>query len=253
MPTKKQLRAAQRRRYEAYEAKLAARAAKRRRARVVVTIVAVAAVAAGGVAWGVLAGRDNAAGPTPSPSVATPEPSPSAEVLQDPSYAEDRTWAASVDTNVGVIELELDGHAAPQAVASFVYLAQQGYFNGTSCHRLTTQGIFVLQCGDPTATGSGGPGYSFGPIENAPGDDAYPAGTLAMARRSNDAASMGSQFFLVYQDSTIPSDTAGGYTVFGRVTAGLDILLGIAQQGVANGATDGPPAEGVVINEITVS
>ena len=174
--------------------------------------------------------------------------------LADPSVAEDRTWtvtlqACSGDTTADIV-LELDGAAAPQAVASFVTLAQGGYFDGTGCHRLTTQGIFVLQCGDPTFTGSGSPGYSFGPIENAPEDDLYPAGTVAMARRGDDAESMGSQFFLVYEDSTIPSDTAGGYTVFGTITSGLDFVQAVADTGAVDGAPDGEPATPVTIEGV---
>src|SRR5690606_29725852 len=115
--------------------------------------------------------------------------------VPDPSLAEARTWSATLRTSAGDIALELDGEAAPQAVASFVTLAQEGWFDATDCHRLTTSGIYVLQCGDPTGTGTGGPGYDFGPIENAPADDVYPAGTLAMARQSENAESMGSQFF----------------------------------------------------------
>ncbi|MFD2024223.1 peptidylprolyl isomerase [Promicromonospora aerolata] len=164
--------------------------------------------------------------------------------LADPSVAEDRTWtvtlqACSGDTEADIV-LELDGKSAPQAVASFVTLAQDGYFDGTGCHRLVTEGIFVLQCGDPTFTGSGGPGYSFGPIENAPENDVYPAGTVAMARRGDDAESMGSQFFLVYEESTIPSDTAGGYTVFGTITSGLDFVRAVADAGTAGGASVAP-------------
>ncbi|MFI2364933.1 peptidylprolyl isomerase [Promicromonospora sp. NPDC019610] len=174
--------------------------------------------------------------------------------LADPSVAEDRTWtvtlqACSGDTTADIV-LELDGAAAPQAVASFVTLAQGGYFDGTGCHRLTTQGIFVLQCGDPTFTGSGSPGYSFGPIENAPEDDRYPAGTVAMARRGDDPESMGSQFFLVYEDSTIPSDTAGGYTVFGTITSGLDFVQAVADTGAVDGAPDGEPATPVTIEGV---
>ncbi|MFI8523588.1 peptidylprolyl isomerase [Promicromonospora sukumoe] len=174
--------------------------------------------------------------------------------LADPSVAEDRTWTVSLqacsgDTNAD-IELELDGAAAPQAVANFVTLAQGGYFDGTGCHRVTTQGIFVLQCGDPTYTGSGSPGYDFGPVENAPADDVYPAGTVAMARRGDDANSMGSQFFLVYEDSTIPSDTAGGYTVFGTITSGLDFVQAVADAGAAGGAPDGEPANPVTIEGV---
>ena len=174
--------------------------------------------------------------------------------LADPSVAEDRTWsvtlqACSGDTEADIV-LELDGTVAPQAVASFVTLAQGGYFDGTGCHRLTTEGIFVLQCGDPTATGSGSPGYSFGPVENAPQDDVYPAGTVAMARRGGDAESMGSQFFLVYEESTIPSDAAGGYTVFGTITSGLDFVQAVADSGVAGGASDGAPANPVTIEGV---
>ena len=164
--------------------------------------------------------------------------------LADPSVAEDRTWtvtlqACSGDTEAAIV-LELDGASAPQAVANFVTLAQGGYFDGTGCHRLVTEGIHVLQCGDPTFTGSGGPGYSFGPIENAPENDVYPAGTVAMARRGGDAESMGSQFFLVYEESTIPSDAAGGYTVFGTITSGLDFVRAVADAGTAGGASVAP-------------
>ena len=143
------------------------------------------------------------------------------------------TWTVSLATTCGDIVLELDADAAPVGVGSFVGLTQAGFYDATPCHRLTTQGIFVLQCGDPTATGSGGPGYTYGPVENAPADDVYPAGTLAMARVGGDGESMGSQFFLVYEDSTIPSDAAGGYTVLGRVTEGLETVRLVAEGGLA--------------------
>lgn len=154
------------------------------------------------------------------------------------------------ETTCGPVVAELDGAAAPQAVGSLTALAGAGYFDGTPCHRLTTSGIFVLQCGDPTGTGTGGPGYSFGPVENAPADDLYPAGTLAMARIGNDGASMGSQFFVVYEDSTIPSDAAGGYTVMGSVTSGLDIVQRIAGAGNAPGGE--APAQSIGIRSVTV-
>jgi len=112
----------------------------------------------------------------------------------------------------------------------------------------------VLQCGDPTAApnnpanGTGGPDFRWGPIENAPEDDVYPAGTLAFARVGNDPNSQGSQFFLVYEDSVIPSDAAGGYTVIGRITSGLDIVAHVAQDGTqADGVS---PATDVTINEV---
>ncbi|MFJ3406787.1 peptidylprolyl isomerase [Promicromonospora sp. NPDC090134] len=200
------------------------------------------------------AGDDTEAGAATGACPAGVEEARDTYELADPSVAEDRTWtvtlqACSGDTTADIV-LELDGAAAPQAVASFVTLAQGGYFDGTGCHRLTTQGIFVLQCGDPTFTGSGSPGYSFGPIENAPEDDLYPAGTVAMARRGDDAESMGSQFFLVYEDSTIPSDTAGGYTVFGKITSGLDFVQAVADTGAVDGAPDGEPATPVTIEGV---
>jgi len=143
--------------------------------------------------------------------------------------------------------------AAPQAVASFVQLAEDGFFDGTSCHRLTTDGIFVLQCGDPTGTGTGGPDYRFGPIENAPADDVYEEGVLAMARQGGNGSSMGSQFFIVYEESSIPSDAAGGYTVFGRITSGLDELVDqVVSAGVEGGATDGRPAAPTLVTSVVV-
>jgi len=169
--------------------------------------------------------------------------------LPKPAAAQGRTWTGKITTNVGAIGFTLAGAAAPQAVASFVSLARQGFFDGTRCHRLAT-GIKVLQCGDPTGTGSGGPGYTFGPVENAPASNVYPAGTIAMARKGGDGASMGSQFFLVYEDTTIPADPAGGYTVFGRITSGLDVVTAVADAGVRGGGLDGPPATGVTIQGV---
>ncbi|MEJ7691232.1 MAG: peptidylprolyl isomerase [Nocardioidaceae bacterium] len=147
--------------------------------------------------------------------------------------AEGATWVATVTTNCGDIELELDGAKAPQTVASFLQLSTDSFYDDTPCHRLTTDGIFVLQCGDPTGSGSGGPGYGYG-IENAPKDGAYPTGTLAMAR-SSDPNSNGSQFFIVYQDTMLPVE-GGGYTIFGKVTKGLDIVQSIADKGVDGGS-----------------
>lgn len=161
------------------------------------------------------------------------------------------TWTATVTTNLGDIVLELDGAAAPQAVASFLMLASDGFYDGTACHRLLPDAL--LQCGDPTASGTGGPGYSFGPIENSPSDQTYPAGTVAMARQPGIADSQGSQFFLVFEDTTLPDDAAGGYTVFGTVTQGLDILQSVGAAGTTTGASDGPPATAVIIEKVTIS
>ncbi len=168
--------------------------------------------------------------------------------LPSPAAAEDREWTGELRTSAGDIELTLDGQAAPQTVASFVSLAQGGFFDGTDCHRLTTSGIFVLQCGDPTGTGTGGPGYTFGPVENAPEDGFFPAGTIGMAR-AQTTDSHGSQFFLVYEDTTLPTDT-GGYTVFGKITSGLDVVRAVADAGTADGAPDGSPATPVTIEGV---
>jgi peptidyl-prolyl cis-trans isomerase B (cyclophilin B) len=240
--TKQRQRAQQAKQAEKLARRQAARRARRQRLWALIAGFTVLAIVAAFVIAALInnAPDDAAAGACP----AGVEEARDDYELADPSVAEDRTWtvtlqACSGDTEADIV-LELDGQAAPQAVASFVTLAQAGYFDGTGCHRLTTEGIFVLQCGDPTFTGSGGPGYNFGPIENAPEDDVYPAGTVAMARRGDDAQSMGSQFFLVYEESTIPSDTAGGYTVFGTITSGLDFVQAVADAGTAGGSSVAP-------------
>ena len=176
-----------------------------------------------------------------------------ADNVPDIALSEFRLWEAAMEIDGVSVDLELNGLLAPQAVASFVTLTGEGFFDDTSCHRLTTQGIFVLQCGDPEGTGRGGPDYRFGPIENAPSDDLYPAGTLAMARVGGDGSSMGSQFFIVYEDSVIPSDQAGGYTVFGQVTSGLDQLVAaVVEAGVVDEVPDGPPVADARISRITI-
>ena len=231
MSTKREREYARRRheKWLAHQAEVQARARRRRR---VAGSVLGGLVLLGAVLLTVQLVRGSDASATPS----TPPASASTDAnVPDPSLAEGRTWTSVLTTSAGDLTLELDGAAAPQAVANFVSLSQSGFFDGTSCHRLTTtaaDGIAVLQCGDPTGTGTGGPGYAFGPIENAPSDDVYPAGTVAMARTSGDASSMGSQFFLVYEDSTIPADSAGGYTVLGRITEGLDLVQSVGQAGI---------------------
>ncbi len=139
----------------------------------------------------------------------------------------------------GDVTLTLDQAKAPCTVHSFLSLASQGYFDDTSCHRLVDHGMFILQCGDPTGTGRGGPGYTFAD-EIAPGT-AYPRGTIAMANRGPDTN--GSQFFLVWDDTDLSPD----YTVFGTIDdAGLGVVGGIAAQGVD--ASDGisPNAEALI-------
>lgn len=177
----------------------------------------------------------------PKPS-ASASPSASATV-PDKAIAEGARWTGAASFNGDSVEFELYGDLAPQAVANFMTLARDNYYRPTSCPRLVTGGILILQCGESNL--SGGPGYSFGPVENAPEDDNYKAGWLAMARVGGDGNSMGSQFFVVYGDSMIPSDAAGGYTVFGRITKGLDKIQKFAALGTADGKSDGKPKENV--------
>lgn len=187
---------------------------------------------------------------TPSP---TPTAEPESQSVPDVSLSEGRTWSGLLSLNDVPLSVELDGALAPQAVASTISLATSDFYNNVPCHRLTTSGIFVLQCGDPKGDGSGGPGYSYGPVENAPADDFYPAGTIAMARQSGNGSSQGSQFFIVYADSTIPSDAAGGYTVIGHVTSGLEALQkSIIEPGVQGGGNDGKPVVDVKITGFTL-
>lgn len=145
----------------------------------------------------------------------------------------------AIDSSAGPIELALDSKA-PCAAHSFVHLAAKKYFDGTGCHRLTTDGIYVLQCGDPTGTSTGGPGYQFG-SENLPASGAtgYPAGTLAMAN-SGTPNSNGSQFFIVYRATAALGPS---YTVLGRVTKGMDAILKVAAAG-HDGALDPSPGGG---------
>ena len=149
----------------------------------------------------------------------------------------------TITTDRGPVPVTLDDTTTKCTSNSFTSLAKQGYFDKTKCHRLTTQGIFVLQCGDPTGTGSGGPGYSFPDELN--GQETYPAGTLAMANAGPDTN--GSQFFLVYAETSLPPS----YTVFGRFgPAGLKVVRDIAQAGTADGSGDGAPKQDVVITSV---
>jgi peptidyl-prolyl cis-trans isomerase B (cyclophilin B) len=146
------------------------------------------------------------------------------------------------ETSVGTFNATLDADATPCTVNSFVSLADQGYFDGTTCHRMTTAGIFVLQCGDPSASGAGGPGYSF--ADELTGDETYPAGTLAMANAGPNTN--GSQFFIVYDDTSLPPS----YTVFGTVDADT---IALVTQVAADGTTpssDGAPNTPVALESV---
>jgi len=169
--------------------------------------------------------------------------------LPDPADTPSGQVDATMSTSIGDLGLTLDADAAPCTVGSFVSLAEQGYYDDTSCHRMTVpDGFQVLQCGDPTGTGSGGPGYTY--ADELTGDETYPAGTLAMANAGPDTN--GSQFFIVYGDTQLSPD----YTVFGTVdAAGVAAVTKAARAGVddANGPGDGHPKTPVDISGVTVS
>ncbi|MEU9519104.1 peptidylprolyl isomerase [Streptomyces sp. NPDC048224] len=209
------------------------------------------------------------AGAEATPSASAPSKAPDPCEKPADGKVKTQTWkkepAMTVDesakytmklaTTCGDIDIALKAKAAPHTVNSFDFLAGKGYFDHTKCHRLTTEGIYVLQCGDPTAQGNGGPGYNI-PDENLKDkslkDNVYPAGTVAMAN-TGQPGSGGSQFFLVYQDSQLPPS----YTPFGTVSeGGMSVLKKIASAGAqAADPTTGntAPNATVVIDKATVT
>ncbi|HEY5016022.1 MAG TPA: peptidylprolyl isomerase [Streptosporangiaceae bacterium] len=248
-----------------------------------VTISVLAAVAVLAVAVGVFflvrpASKSAAASGTPSPSVSasaatsastSPSAGSSAAAVAEPArhctYTASppaarnvgtppaqpnytATYRATIRTNRGDIVINLLNSKATCTVNSFAYLAAKNYFSSTPCHRLTTTGIFVLQCGDPAGTGSGGPGYKFAD-ENLAGAR-YTAGTVAMA--NSGPGTNGSQFFLVYKNSlSLPAN----YTPFGTIVSGLNIIQKVAQAGSdnSNATGDGHPKDKVDIESVTIS
>lgn len=253
---------------------------RRRRTRIIgAAIVAVAVVGALGftlrsnsdTAPAADAVPTQAATPTESaspdaPEVPTPGPVPAPKGVSCEKAAEQQPgggpWKKPADvgvsgssewvvrTNCGAITIAVDGRTAPENVNALAFLTQEGFFQGKNCHRLTTAGIYVLQCGSPNLDGTGEVGFTL-PDENLPesGDDNYPTGTVAMANSGPDTAS--SQFFIVYKDSTLPP----GYSIVGEVTQGLDVVKYVASQGVASGsadASDGAPSQTVVISDAGV-
>ncbi|MFF7968846.1 peptidylprolyl isomerase [Streptomyces sp. NPDC007903] len=207
----------------------------------------------------------DAAGSSPSAS-ASPSKVPDPCEKPAKGSVKKQSWkkepATSIDTSAdytmklattcGDIGVALKASAAPHTVNSFSYLADKGFFDHTKCHRLTTNQIYVLQCGDPTGTGTGGPGYTI-PDENLKDKslkkNTYPAGTVAMANTGQPHTG-GSQFFLVYKDSPLPPQ----YTPFGTIDkAGLKVLDKIAKAGENTGQGDGAPNATVVIDKATVT
>ena len=150
-------------------------------------------------------------------------------------------------TNCGDVVVEADGKSAPITVAALSALAKGGFFDKTLCHRLSTEDIYVLQCGDPTATGLGGPNFTYRD-ENLPAtaENNYPSGVVAMHNSGQD--SNGSQFFIFYADSSLPPS----YTIWGKVTKGLEIIQMVAKSGVMDGKKDGLPKQKIGIEKVKV-
>jgi peptidyl-prolyl cis-trans isomerase B (cyclophilin B) len=269
-----------RERYERRQVRQAERQARSRQLTKWVSggVVIVALVAVVTVTALHLSGKSSAAAPAASPSAsAPPSTSPSAAPSPSPTVSESTapngtvqcayvakppatrnvglpphtadataTYQATIQTNRGSIVINLLNSKAPCTVNSFAFLAGKKYFNNTPCHRLVTTGIYVLQCGDPSGTGSGGPGYEF-PDENLAGAT-YPAATVAMA--NSGANTNGSQFFMVYKNSPLPPS----YTPFGTIVSGLNVLQAVAKAGSdnSNGSGDGHPKEKVTIESVTI-
>jgi peptidyl-prolyl cis-trans isomerase B (cyclophilin B) len=253
--------------WERQQARRAERQRRARRRRRIALVITLSLAVLGLVVWGSWwltgggVGEDDFAvdtGPTASPSngeqkattCSYPETgSPAKGVGVPPANPGDMsgTWTATVTIGGKPVIINLAADRAPCAVASLNYLASKDYFDATACHRLTTAAtLHVLQCGDPTGTGSGTPGYRFA-NENTQGAT-YSAGTVAMAN-SGGTDSNGSQFFIVYGETTLEPN----FTVLGTVSSGLDVVQAIAAAGVAGGADDGAPSQTVTIDDLTVT
>ncbi|MET9291906.1 peptidylprolyl isomerase [Streptomyces sp. NPDC003077] len=251
----------------------ARRKTKRRNAVIAGGLAVVLAAGAGACASVKLSGDDGAKAdaaeqPSASPSKA-PDPcgkpakgAPSkGHWDKEPAMSIDTSAAYTMrlDTTCGDITLKLDAAKAPRTVNSFAFLADKKYLDHSKCHRLVDQGIFVLQCGDPTGTGTGTPGYTI-PDENLKDPrlkgNVYPAGTVAMANRYDGKDEKtrntgGSQFFLVYENSQLPPN----YTPFGTITKGMDVLKKIAAAGSTLDPSTGntAPNATVVIDKAVVT
>jgi peptidyl-prolyl cis-trans isomerase B (cyclophilin B) len=264
--------------YEAQQQRKAEESAGRRKRQQVIAAVVVLAVILGGVVWFVASNRstggEDAAAPvasnSPSPSDApseSPSESSSAAPVECKEPAEvttkSQTWPdppadkldpkstyrIDLDTNCGTVVIESDPDlvkAAPQTVNSQIFLSNEKFFDNADCFRLTTAGIFVLQCGSPNNDGTGGPGYTI-PDENLPADepDNYPAGTVAMANSGPDTN--GSQFYVVTGDQGVALPAS--YSLFGKVIEGLDVVQAIE----ATGSEEGTPSEETTITSVSIT
>ncbi|GAA3267778.1 MULTISPECIES: peptidylprolyl isomerase [Dactylosporangium] len=278
-------RAAARARLEREMAERAEQSRGRRRRNTIIAAGAGALIVVLAAAWVVIAltgddkkqaAADPSASATPTKCTWLPLVDPSASASPDPETAKNTkdvgtppatgeartgTQTMTLDTSVGTVKIEVDTAHAPCAAESFTYLASKNFFNDSICHRLVVQNIYVLQCGDPSGTGYGGPSYRYAE-ENLPTGKrpAYGRGVVAMAN-TGQPASTGSQFFIVYKDI---AKLDANYTVIGRVTEGLDLIQKVADAGVipdpsapapdpSTGPSDGKPKTEVRIKSLTMS
>jgi len=217
-----------------------------------IAILPLAVIAAVALAVPLFQGSDQAADRvTCAQAPPTPETIKHFSAPPPPELADRALWLATLRTNCGPIQIQLDGLAAPQTVASFIFLARHGYWHDSPCHRLTAArtGMYLLQCGDPTGTGLGTPGYSFG-TENAPASHEYARGTVAMAREGGPGSN-GSQFFIFYRDTALPS-RAVGFSIFGNVTAGMAVVDAVADKGPEDGVQDHHPFQPISFLSVRV-
>jgi len=258
---------------------------QRKRQTITIVVALVIALVGGGVVYIAFTGGDDApaaasgattpgeepstgpSGPTSDPNTVRPEPGPDevacgatqpkTALTPKPQFSapeqvvqEGTTYEAEIQTSCGTIVIELLADQAPETVNSFVFLAQKGYFDGQRIHRLDTS-IDVIQGGDPTGTGTGGPGYSI--PDELTGDESYGPGTLAMANAGPDTG--GSQFFLITGNAGHNLDATPAYTIFGTVVEGLDVaeqIQALPIQDPSAGIEGQQPAESVYLEKVTI-
>ncbi|WP_431944020.1 peptidylprolyl isomerase [Micromonospora marina] len=271
--TRDRQRAAARAKLEREMAERAGRARKRRQTQAIVGAAAVLVLVVAGTVWLVAAlgddddqdGTTAAAGAVQCAYTEVPKEGRPPQIkdvgLPQAQQPGKGTQTMTIDTNLGPITAKIDRSAVPCTAGSFTHLASKGFFDNTKCHRLVTEGIKVLQCGDPSATGkgwrdtdgTGGPSYNLAE-ENLPTDKRppYPEGVIAMAN-SGQPGSTGSQFFIVYGDSPLDPN----YTVLGTITGGMDIVKDVAKAGddgaFAQQAGGGHPKKEITMTKVTMS
>jgi len=184
---------------------------------------------------------------------ASPPPAPTTyatrDAAPDRAVARRAMWDVRVRTTCGDLSLVLDGRAAPRSVASFVTLAQGGYWSDSVCHRLTSRRAptSFLQCGDPSGHGTADPGYDL-PLENVPSDRTYRVGDVGLAR---DEFGTAGEFFVVHRDFTVP-EGAQTYSLIGHVVSGQDVVQAVAARGGEDTRPDGPPFQSISILSVSV-